>query len=85
MRLQAAHGGPPIDTLTCEGAAVDPWVVVGGLVAGALLFDRVMLWAEKHGWVTASTEPRITFHAELPVASLVSLRRIDARVIGYRA
>lgn len=30
---------------------MDPWVVVGGLVAGALLFDRAMLWAENHGWV----------------------------------
>lgn len=30
---------------------MDPWVGVGGVVAGALLFDRAMLWAENHGWV----------------------------------
>ena len=30
---------------------MEPWVVVVGLVALALVLDRAMLWAEKRGWV----------------------------------
>lgn len=28
-----------------------PWIVIGGLLVAALLFDRAMLWAERRGWV----------------------------------
>lgn len=30
---------------------MEPWVVIVGLIAAWLGFDRAMLWAEQRGWV----------------------------------
>lgn len=30
---------------------MEPWIVIAGLAAAALLLDRAMLWAERRGWV----------------------------------
>jgi hypothetical protein len=34
-----------------RGCAVEPWIVIAGLVTAVLLFDLAMLWAEGRGWV----------------------------------